>query len=135
MSFEQNEINLTLQLQNAGDDSDVEELNQLTHILMRNLDEVGVESVTVMRDQETPAGAKGDPITIGALLVAVLPATLPKLMDFLQAWVLRHKDQTVKLHFSIKDSSGVERSVDLESPASLSAEELKKRVEAIKPLF
>lgn len=135
MSFEQDEINLTLQIQNTDDDFDAEELDHLTQILKSNLDEVGVESVTLMRDQETPAGAKGDSITIGALLVAVLPATLPKLMDFLQAWVLRHKDQTVKLHFSVKDSSGVERSVDLESPASLSAEELKKRVEAIKPLF
>jgi hypothetical protein len=130
MSFGRNEVNLTLHIQSANDDFDADELNLLTNALVRSLEDVGVESVEVMRDQNIPKGAKGDLITLGALLVTVLPSTLPKVMEFLQAWTLRNKDQTLRAKVGWGD-----RSAEIEYPAYMSPEELKKHVEVIKQLI
>jgi hypothetical protein len=124
-----NEINLTLRIEGAGDDFDADELNQLAHSLMRSLEDVGVESVTVVRDQRISLGAKGDPFTLGALLVAVLPATLPKVMEFLQAWTGRNKDYTLRAKVQRGDQSA-----EIEYPANMPPDELKKHVDVLKHL-
>ncbi len=135
MSLDENEVHLTLHLEGVGGDFDADELNQLTDSLMRSLEDVGVESVTVVRDQGIPLGAKGDPVTIGALAVAVLPTILPKVMEFLQeVWTVRNKNQTVTARRTWKDSSGVERSVEIEFPANMPPDKLKKQVEAFRLL-
>ena len=44
------------------------------------------------------AGAKsGEAIALGALLIAVLPATLPALIGFLKDWTLRNPGLRIKL--------------------------------------
>ncbi len=129
MSLGGNEVHLTLHIEGVGVEFDADELNQLTHSLMRSLEDVGVESVTVVRDQGIPLGAKGDPVTIGALLVAVLPTTLPKVMEFLQAWTVRNQDHTLRAKVQRGDRSAV-----IEYPANMPPDELKKHVEVLKHL-
>lgn len=129
MSLGGNEVRLTLHIEGVGGDFDVDELNQLTHFLMRSLEDVGVESVTVMRDQDIPLGAKGDPVTFGALLVTVLPATLPRVIEFLQAWTDRNQDHTLRAKVQRGD-----RSAEIEYPANMPPDELKKHVEVLKQL-
>ena len=93
-----------------------EDLDAMTRQLRNEIEELGVESVRLATGQEAPAGSKSmEAVTIGALAVTILPAALPRLIEFLQAWTLRSKDQMVKIKASVGD-----RSVDVEYPAGAS---------------
>jgi len=97
------EIQLTLTLSDAG--ADAEQLDELTVRLMRELRDLGVESVERPAGAALPPGAKAaDPVTIGALVLVALPAILPKLVEFLQAWSLRGENRKIK----IKTPQGLE---------------------------
>jgi hypothetical protein len=85
-------------------EADAEQLDDLTVRLMRDLRELGAESVERLAGEEVPEGAKGDSFTIGALALVAVPAVLPSLVNFLQAWSLRGDSRRVK----IKTASGVE---------------------------
>jgi hypothetical protein len=100
----------------AGRDALVEDLDVMTRKLRNEIEDLGVESVRLATTPNAPAGTKSmEAVTIGALAVTVLPAALPRLIEFLQAWTLRSKDQTVKIKASVGD-----RSVDVEYPAGAS---------------
>jgi hypothetical protein len=100
----------------AGRDALAEDLDAMTRQLRNEIQELGVEAVRLATTSNTPAGTKSmEAVTIGALAVTVLPAALPRLIEFLQAWTLRSKDQTVKIKASVGD-----RSVDVEYPAGAS---------------
>jgi hypothetical protein len=96
------EIHLDLTVTEA--DADAEWLERLTGHLMRDLRELGAESVERASGGPAPEGAKGDAFTTGALALVAVPAFLPKLVDFLQAWSLRGESRTVK----IKTPTGLE---------------------------
>lgn len=73
------------------------ELDMLTRQLYSELAELNIESVEYISGDNAPVGTKAaDPITIGALAIAVLPAFLPKLLEFLQAWAARGHGRIVK---------------------------------------
>ena len=78
-------------------DSSSEELDMFTRLLLSEVRELNVESVVLSHDQPAPNGTKSaDPVTLGALAIAVLPAFLPKLLEFLQAWSARGRGRAVK---------------------------------------
>lgn len=79
----------------AGDLKD-DELDSLTRQLLSELNELDVESANLVKGNELPEGSKGDPVTIGAIVLVVLPSVLPKIVEFLQAWSLRGNGRTVK---------------------------------------
>ena len=85
-------------------DADAESLDELTGRLLRDLRELGAESVERPSGEAAPEGAKGDAFTLGALALAAVPAFLPKLVEFLQAWALRGENRTVR----VKTSTGLE---------------------------
>jgi len=89
------EIQLDLLI--ADKEADAERLDDLTVRLMRDLRELGAESVERLAGEEVPEGAKGDPFTIGALILAVTPAVLPPLVSYLQAWSLRGESRKVRI--------------------------------------
>ena len=125
-SSEEDTITLTLYV-DGHDDIDDNILRQLTGHLRSELEDLNVESVIDVRDQELPPGAKGiDPFTVGALIVAVLPSFLPKVLEFVQAWTLRGEGQSVK----IKAQSG-DRSVEVEYPMRMAPDEAKKHIEMV----
>ena len=111
-----------------AEDLDPDRLDQLTRGLRGELLELGVESAELASAGEAPEGTKtADPVTLGVLAVAVLPAFLPKLLEFLQSWSMRAENRRVR----IKIQAG-ERSVEVEySPSALSQEELTKLVETL----
>ena len=118
-------VKLDLQLAQGGD----EELDQLTRQLRQELLEAGAESAELVRQGKAPAGAKAglDPVVLGALLVAVAPMAMTKLLEFLQAWAMRREGRTVKLN--IQDADGA--SVQMEVPQTMSPSEVKSWLETI----
>lgn len=85
-------------------EADAESLDELTGRLLRDLRELGAESVERPSSEAVPEGAKGDAFTLGALALVAVPAFLPKLVEFLQAWALRGESRTVR----IKTPAGLE---------------------------
>ncbi len=110
------EIQLDLRILEAG--TDAEWVDELTTRLMRDLRDLGAESVERVAGRIVPEGAMGDPFTLGALALIAAPAFLPKLVEFLQAWSLRGESRKVK----IKTPAGLE--VEFTPDKKLSEDEL-----------
>jgi len=72
-----------------------ERLTPLARSLIDELRDFEV-AVSVPAEASSADGAKGDPLTIGTLVLAAAPAVLPKLLDFLKEWSSRAKG-TVEL--------------------------------------
>lgn len=125
-----NAVTLTLRI-DAQADMDVDELSQLTNYLRSELEDMDIESITDVRNQAVPSGAKVvDPLTVGALIVAVLPAILPKVMEFIQAWTLRGEGHTVRVKYQRGD-----RSVEVEYPVRMAPDEAKKHIDMVMNVF
>lgn len=79
-----------LMLQVATEDGDPNEIDQLTRGLLMELRQEDVESAELVRDGAAPKGSKSaEVITIGAIVMAVLPKAVPKIIELLQAWIER----------------------------------------------
>lgn len=81
----------------AGEGSDAEETAALSERLRRELLQADVEDVHFVREGTAPAGAKGDPLTMGALAIALAPAALTSFCNLLQTWLSRHEKSTVTI--------------------------------------
>lgn len=112
------EDKIILYLSIADPLADPEYLDELSRLLMSELRDLGADSVETLQESDPQKGAKGDPFTIGALLVVALPALLPNLVSFLQAWSLRGENRRVR----IKTPAGVE--VEFTPEKRLSQKEL-----------
>lgn len=77
-------------------DATDEELDRLTRQLLSEIKETDVESAELGKSEIVPDGAKGDPITIGTIVLAAIPAAMPKVIDLVQAWSMRGSNRTVK---------------------------------------
>ena len=110
------ELSVDLDLNNSLD-----QLDLATRNLREELYDLGVDSAEFIADGEAPVGAKtADPVTIGALAVAVLPTFLPRLIEYLQSWCLRGENRKIRIKTQVGD-----RSVEVEySPTAISQEEL-----------
>jgi hypothetical protein len=86
-------------------DADDERLDELTGHLVRDIRELGADSVERAVADAGPEGSKGDGFTIGALTLAAVPAVVPSLVSFLQAWML---DDEKQRSIRIKTPSGFE---------------------------
>ena len=84
------------EIQISVPDATDEELDRLTRQLLVEIKEAEVDSAELGKNSVIPAGTKGDPITIGTILLASLPAALPKVIEMVQAWSLRGSNRTVK---------------------------------------
>ena len=115
MPGDPNATRLTIEV-DAGGDALPEDVDALTRRLRSEIQDFGVEDVTLKTTTAVPAGTKSvEAVTVGALAVTLLPQVLPRLIEFLQAWSLRSKDRTVKIKASVGD-----RSVDIEYPEGAS---------------
>ena len=94
-----NEFLVELHLRLETDDaSSAEELDRLTRRLAAELRETEAERVELARGEEAPAGAKGDGVTLGSIVVAVVPAFIPLVIEYVRAWAERQR--TDDLRFS-----------------------------------
>jgi hypothetical protein len=92
-----NPIELILQI-DPGEGADPAELDELARELLGELRDLSaVEDAHLAKGGPPPAGAKAaDVVTAGAIIVAVLPPLVSKLIEFIQAWSLRGQSRTVK---------------------------------------
>ena len=118
-------IDLTISLQDKVDD---EELDRLIRQVRDEIAELDVEAVGLARGAELPPEVKGDPITIGSIVVALASAgVLTGLIELLKSWALRREGRTVTLKAKVGD-----REVELAySPAETSPGEMTRFVNAI----
>ena len=84
-------------LEVSANDATEEDVDRMTRELLTELRETDVEWVELARGGAAPDGTKSaDAITTGSIALAVLPAVLPKIVESVQAWVLRGSNRTVK---------------------------------------
>jgi len=124
-----NAVELLVSLSDTPADS--EEIDAETRQLRRRLAELDVDSVQLASGGAVPAGAKSaEAVALGTLLVTLLPATLPKVLELLQSWMLRNTGRTIKIRASAGD-----KTVEVEYvPGSTSERELKDLVMSISGL-
>ena len=97
----ENATQLLLQI-HAGDDATAEELDRLTRQLLNELRDLPAVSEAKLITGAAPHGAKaGEALTAGALVIAIVPALVPKVLDWIQAWALRSSPRVVKFKGSI----------------------------------
>lgn len=88
---------LTLSLDASPDGDDVER-SRLTQQLRRQLLELDVEQVELVRDGRTPTGSKSaEAVTIGALLVTLAPTALTGAISLVQTWLDRHATSSIEI--------------------------------------
>jgi hypothetical protein len=86
-----------LSLEISASDASQDDIDRMTRQLLSELREMDVESAELVASEAAPAGTKSvDPVTVGAIVIAVLPNMLPKLMDMIQAWAMRGSNRAVK---------------------------------------
>lgn len=84
-------------IQIALADADSEQLDQAARLLLAELRDQPVASAELLSSGPAPSGSKGaEGFTIGAILFTAVPAMLPKLVEFLQAWCLRDAGRSIK---------------------------------------
>ena len=118
--------NVTLQI--VESDQDADELDRMTRQLRDEIQDLDVGPVELVRGGSAPPGAKAlEALTLGSLAVSVLPAAVPKLVEFLQSWAMRGESRKIKIKTQVGD-----RSVEVEySPQTTSPAELKNLVETL----
>ena len=88
---------LKFELEISAEDTTESDIDRMTRNLLAELREIDVESVELAPSGSAPSGTKSsDPVTTGAIVLAVLPTFLPKVVEFVQAWALRGHGRTVK---------------------------------------
>src|ERR1044071_5072355 len=85
-----------LKLNISASDATEEDIDWMTRQLLSELRELDVESAQLTRGGAAPAGAKGDPISIGSIALELVPSVLPSVLGLVQAWISRGQGRTVK---------------------------------------
>ena len=110
------------------DNVDDEELDRLTRKLREEIEGFDVEQVGLASGGQLPPGAKGDPVTIGNIVVSLASAgVFTGLIGLFKSWALRREGRTVTLKAKVAD-----REVELVySPASTTSEEMTRFVRGV----
>ncbi len=115
-------------LVDSDQEIDDEWLSEQTYELKSEMIELPfVEQPQSVQAGVAPQGAKAvEVITLGALAIAVLPAVLPKLIEFLRDWSQRGQNRVVKIEMQ---AGG--RTLKVEVPQSMTQDELKRYVDTL----
>ena len=87
---------IQLNIEVSAGDATEDEIDRMTRHLLHEMRELDVESAQLAKGGPAPVGSKGDAITMGAILLEVLPAVLPSVLGLLQSWVTRRQGRIVK---------------------------------------
>jgi hypothetical protein len=121
MSDEVQNVTLIVSL---GDDALPDEINEATTQLYRELLTSDADHVEKVRSDRLEVGAKGDPLTLGAIALALGVAAAPGVVEIVKDWINRR--HSVPVHVKIKLG---DHELEISGPASLSLEELEARTE------
>ena len=81
----------------SATDTTDEDIDWMTRQLLSELRELDIESAELTKGGPAPHGTKSiDPVMMGNIAVAVLPAVLPSVIGLVQAWASRGQGRTVK---------------------------------------
>jgi hypothetical protein len=113
-------LDLTISL---GDNVDEEELDLLTRELRDEIAELGVERVGLAPGTALPPGAKGDPVSVGTIIISLASTgVLTALIELVKSWALRREGRSVKFKAKVAD-----REVELTyNPDDTTPEEMSK---------
>ncbi|MCB9105956.1 MAG: hypothetical protein H6633_17200 [Anaerolineales bacterium] len=115
---------------NLGDDALPDEVNKATTQLYRELLASDADRVEKMRSDRLETGTKGDPITIGAIALALGAAAAPGVVEIVKDWLNRRHAVPVQVKIKLGDDE-----IELSGPASISAEEFEARAERVVALL
>lgn len=103
MSDEVQNVTLIVSL---GDDALPDEVNQATTQLYRELLTSDADSVEKVRSDRLEAGAKGDPLTLGAIALGLGIAAAPGIVEIVKSWIARrHLDSGSSVTFKLGDDA------------------------------
>ncbi len=102
-------FDIKLELPGASDRELADTTRKLQNELSRQGHEAGVP------EQRPLAHGKGDPVTVGTLLVLTVPLLVPKLMDCLAQWTKRDAGHPMKVKIALGGNS-LEYEFDSEHP-------------------
>ena len=85
-----------LNIEVLANDATEEELDRMTRQLLSELRELDVESAELTKGEAAPKGSKGDPVTIGSIVISALPTAIPAVVALVQAWTMRGQGRNVK---------------------------------------
>ena len=115
---------------NLGDDALPDEVNKATTQLYRELLASDADRVEKMRSDRLETGTKGDPITIGAIALALGAAAAPGVVEIVKDWLNRRHAVPVQVKIKLGDDE-----IELSGPATISAEEFEARAERVVALL
>ena len=124
------EVQTVILMINLGDDALPDEVNQATTQLYRELLTSDADRVEKVRSNQLEAGAKGDPITLGAIALALGVAAAPGVVEMVKDWLNRRQAVPVQVKIKLGDDE-----IELSGPATLSAEEFEARAERVVALL
>ena len=89
---------------NLGEDTLPDEVNAATTQLYRDLLASDADHVEKVRRDQLDPGAKGDPITIGAIALALGVAAAPGVVEIVKSWIARrHLDAGASVTIKLGD--------------------------------
>ena len=87
---------IQLNIEVSASDATEDEIDRMARHLLHELRELDVESAQLAKGGPAPVGSKGDALTMGTIVLEVLPAILPSVLGLLQSWVTRGQGRMVK---------------------------------------
>lgn len=112
--------NTTLYL-SLGEDATSSEVNALTTQLLNELASSQADTVEKLRDDALTDGAKGDPITVGAIALGVTVAAAPEIVKLISGWINRRSAHTISLKIKLGDDE-----IEFTTAATSSPTEIEK---------
>jgi len=111
------------------DNSDSEELQELTRQLQFEIGQLHVDSIEKVSAGQIPEGAKSaDWAEIGQMVVTLSPVIIPPLFDLLKSWINRQPSVPVK----IKVKVGKNKTAQIEyDPTKTSAKDLETLIKIL----
>ncbi len=86
-----------LNIEVVSPEASEEDIDRMTRQLLSEIREMPVEWAELARGGAAPEGTKSiDPVTTGAIVMAAVQTVLPRVIDGVQAWVLRGSNRSVK---------------------------------------
>lgn len=83
---------LYLKLHLLEDGSDNERLRKASTRLIEDFNASYINATLSSQENiDEPDNSKGDPFTIGALILVTIPTVLPQVFNFLQSWVIERR--------------------------------------------
>jgi hypothetical protein len=123
---------IELNLQTSVGNPDAHELDRETRHLIKELHNLNFHVIIDLPSDIAPEKTKTvDPVIVGAIIVALSPTFITKLLEFLHAWCMRREGRSIKIKIQLDEK----RLIEIDVSETMPIEELKKRIDAIREVI